>query len=81
MTEIRCKPKPWMAGQQAGHAPGIEERTTAMRLERHRNRTVFNLVQKSVEKAMLLDFIPAVAAGDQSDLCLLYTSPSPRDIS
>ena len=39
-----------------------------MRLERHRNRTGFNFVQKSVEKAMLLDFVPAVAAGDQSDL-------------
>ena len=38
-----------------------------MRLERHRNRTRINFVQKSVEKAMLLDFIPAVAAGDQSD--------------
>ena len=38
-----------------------------MHLERYRNRTGFNLVQKSVEKAMLLDFIPAVAAGDQSD--------------
>ena len=57
-----------MAGQQAGHAPGIEERTTAMRLERHRNRKGINLIQQSVEKAMLLDFIPAVAAGDQSDL-------------
>ncbi len=67
MTEIRCKPKPWMAGQQSGHAPGIEERTTTMRLERHRNRKGINLIQQSVEEAMLLDFIPAVAAGDQSD--------------
>ena len=57
-----------MAGQPGGHAPWVEERTTAMRLERHRNRTGINLIQKSVEKAMLLDFIPAVAAGDQSDL-------------
>ena len=39
-----------------------------MRLDRHRNRTGFNLIQKSVEKAMLLDFIPAVAASDQIDL-------------
>ncbi len=39
-----------------------------MRLERYRNRTRINLIQKSVEKTMLLDFVPAVAAGDQSDL-------------
>ena len=57
-----------MAGQPGGHAPWVEERTTAMRLERYRNRTRINLIQKSVEKTMLLDFVPAVAAGDQSDL-------------
>ena len=39
-----------------------------MRLERHRNRTRINFVQKSVEETMLLDFLPAIAAGDQSDL-------------
>ena len=39
-----------------------------MGLERYRNRTRINLIQKSVEKTMLLDFVPAVAAGDQSDL-------------
>ena len=39
-----------------------------MRLERHRTRTRINFVQKSVEETMLLDFLPAVAAGDQSDL-------------
>ena len=39
-----------------------------MGLERYRNRTRINLIQKSVEKTMLLDFVPAVAAGDQIDL-------------
>ena len=48
MTQIRCEPKAWMAGQPVGHPPGVEERTTAMRLERYRNRTGINLIQKSV---------------------------------
>ena len=38
-----------------------------MRLKRHRDRTGINLIQNAVQKAMLLGFIPAVAASDQSD--------------
>ena len=68
VTQIRCEPKPWMAGQPGRHAPGVEQRTTAMRLERHRNGTGIDLIQNAVKKAMLLDLIPAVAASDQSDL-------------
>ena len=68
VTQIRCEPKAWMAGQPGRHAPGVEQRTTAMRLERHRNGTGIDLIQNAVKKAMLLDLIPAVAAGDQRDL-------------
>ena len=39
-----------------------------MGLERHRDGTGIDLIQNAVQKTMLLDFIPAVAAGDQSDL-------------
>ncbi len=39
-----------------------------MRLERYRNRTGIDLIQNVFKKTMLLNFIPAVAAGDQSDL-------------
>ena len=39
-----------------------------MRLERHRNRTGIDVIQNAFKKAMLVDFIPVVAAGDQSDL-------------
>ena len=66
MAQIRCEPKTWMAGQPSRHPPGLEQGTTAMRLERHRDRTGINLIQNAVQKAML-GFIPAVAASDQSD--------------
>ena len=39
-----------------------------MRLERYRNRTGIDLIQNVFKKTMLLNFIPAVAASDQSDL-------------
>ena len=39
-----------------------------MRLERHRNGTGIDLIQNAFQKAMLIDFRPAVAAGDQTDL-------------
>ena len=39
-----------------------------MRLERHGNGTGIDLIQNAFQKAMLIDFLPAVAAGDQTDL-------------
>ena len=68
VTQIRCEPQAWMAGKPGRHPPGIEQGTTAMRLERYRNRTGIDLIQNVFKKTMLLNFIPAIAAGDQSDL-------------
>ena len=68
VAQICCEPKAWMAGKPGRHPPWVEQGTAAMRLERHRNGTGIDLIQNAFQKAMLIDFLPAVAAGDQTDL-------------
>ena len=68
VTQISCESKAWMACKPGRHPPGVEQGTTAMRFECHWYGTGIDLIQNAVQKAMLLDFVPAVTAGDQIDL-------------
>ena len=68
VAQIRCETQAWMANEPGRHPPRVKQRTTAMRLQRHRNGTGIDLIQNAGKEVMLIRFLPTVAAGDQADL-------------